>query len=201
MRPPRRSTAACVTHRPRAGDALLGAAAPPRTGGVADRVALPWPRKRFLIVDSDRLPPAHNPFRCPHGDRHSALVAAAAPDSTHPVTGAPCLSAARQLELNREHDNALTETDRAACGYHAGRWPLVCAVQVELVERPELRWTYATLEWAADTVGLTAAETRWLSALLCDPLRWDGTSSHLTNGQHRACAILHSGAPRCAVHA
>lgn len=143
------------------------------------------------------LPPPHNPFRCPHAKRYINLLRAQC-GLGEGRCWPPQATRADERAAGWCFDASLGPADLAACGYHRGDWRTAADAAVrawrELGEWSE----WAVSEWLAG-LGLEEVTERAANSLLLEPICWGEGDPGVTNGQHRACALRHSGAPEVPV--
>jgi hypothetical protein len=147
-------------------------------------------RPRFEACVLNELPVPHNPARCEHHDRYLQIRASITPglDRTE-----------ADQRAGRLFLESLTLGDCSSCRFHDGNWRSVANASVEILERLGPCDPEHYIEAAkAKRRGLGKKERRWLVSLFNDPIFIGGGG--FTNGQHRACALRMSGAPRAAIH-
>jgi len=151
------------------------------------------PRESYRLVSPTELPYAHNPYRCAHRARYVDLLRAEcglAPDGPWPSDA----TRSNERAAGRSFDASLSCDDRAACPYHRGDWQLAASAAITALGEAE-DWDPWGLRDCFEQLALDEATARWAESLLTHPIRWAEGAEYLTNGQHRACALRHSGAP------
>jgi hypothetical protein len=78
-------------------------------------------------------------------------------------------------------------------------WLLVAQVACGLVTDEGAEWSHDELDRRGHQAGLSEQDRRALGSLFSKPINWAPGESVLTNGQHRSCALRHSGAAQCPV--
>jgi len=149
-------------------------------GGTSDQAV----RHLFAAVDVRELPSPHNPSSCHWITRFRSIEEKYGPTERD------------RLQAGREFLDGLTLDDRRKCPFHAADWAAVADASVHIIEELGRRDTGDYLS-AVGSSGLAEPELMWLESLFRDPVFIGGGS--YTNGQHRGCALLFSGAERAAV--
>ena len=162
----------------------------------------PWSDLR--IVEVAELPGFHNPFKCDRReifdlairDQVSArrrswqiwkpsvdkLIESLSVQDTEQITRA----ARDHLEPDQ------VQTCRQRCAYHHPDWRNVAAAATSLVQTHGAELEDEMIERA---VGEVPKPDQWsLRSLFLEPIYWHPTSKTLSNGQHRACGLVLSGA-------
>ena len=103
------------------------------------------------------------------------------------------------LAAGRAFDRALGAAELAGDRYHRADWRAIAALACGFIEVEDPERSYDELARRAGAGGLDAEEQSWLRSPFVHPIVWANGSLELTNGQHRSCALCHSGAQRCPV--
>ena len=101
--------------------------------------------------------------------------------------------------FRRRFDESLDASDLAACPYHRANWLVVAVVACAFVADADAEWSQDELDRRAQRAALSAQDHRVLGSLFSEPINWAPGETELTNGQHRSCALRHSGAAQCPV--
>jgi len=101
--------------------------------------------------------------------------------------------------FRRRFDESLDGSDLAACPYHSANWLVVADVACALVTGDGAEWSHDELDRRGHQAGLSERDRRALGSLFSEPINWAPGEAELTNGQHRSCALRHSGAAQCPV--
>jgi hypothetical protein len=133
------------------------------------------------IVPLAALPWPHNQARCPLADLVEQEVGA------HPDS-----KAAHAAAFTSDAGARAQQT----CPYHRPDWPKLVRI---LEESIDLASDDPHVEQHPDYGDLSDEEREWLYTLIVEPLIWDDNDSHLTNGQHRLCALRGAGIERAPV--
>jgi len=126
-------------------------------------------------VAASQLPWPHGLFKCPYADRATHLAA------TYPKGHGTTAHAELFTQLRKD--------DFAACPYHqADDWGAIAdavlafaAAQRDSGDEPVDRSAYAA--------PLSDRDRGWFRSLINGRIRWDTGAQHLTDGQHRLCAL------------
>lgn len=135
--------------------------------------------EQFRVVRVSSLPYAHNPSRCDH------------------------LALFRDSEWDgiegRRFFESLTDQHFRSCTYHQlADWQLIARVAVQLFRKYRNRLR-SELYDALERAPLTEQDLLALQLIFHDPIVWGGQAPHVTNGQHRVCAIRASRARLCVI--
>lgn len=139
------------------------------------------------VVAVADLPWPHNPAKCAHLDRFNAIREFYDKGfDGHVPAGAHFF-----LSLDADHF--------AACPYHRHDWVAIAEASVDLLkglspgsDRDDV------LSGAADLLP-AGPDRQELAFLFSDPITWSPSTTSITNGQHRTCALKAAGARWCAV--
>jgi len=173
-----------LKHRP-APDPVQGDLYPSRFDNAFDRAMHMDGVSAVRPVATSELPWPHDMFRCPHRARGHAL-AATYPAPTSDDGPDPVQVAHAELFTRLRPD------DFAACPYHQGDWPaIITAVTAIAAAEERDEDNLDTRPRILDQ--LNPHDRHWASQLLADHLWWDQGDTHLTNGQHRLCALRAAG--------
>lgn len=138
-------------------------------------------RQVFEAIPVTDLPSPYNPFRCMYRDRF---------DSSQQAAGQAFLE-------------SLTADEVRACWYHMADWAAIADESVRIVDKvgrlkPEGQYLReARQSNLSDGDQSWDSDLRWLISLFEQPIIIAGGG--YTDGQHRACALRFSGAPRAVV--
>lgn len=159
------------------------------------------PRADYTFIPVDRLPFAHNPFKCSHIDRHQeferqaqrrqrSIFARLRRRSSQDE--APALAAGRHL------DQLLSTGELPTCHMHPQGvdWRLAID-QARHIQDTVTPWTEAAIDAALDiaTDEDSTTQQRLVRDLFTDAIRCNRTFSRLQNGQHRVCGARRAGIP------
>lgn len=144
-------------------------------------------RPVFEALPVEELPMPHNPAGCDHYDRYLRIRASISPDLPRDEV---------DQQAGRDFLDSLDARDRARCWRHDGDWRSIADASAIIVDRLGRSDPDHYIE-AAKAMKLKKKDRRWLVSLFFDPIFIGGGS--YTNGQHRACALRFSGAPRAAI--
>jgi|NGEPerStandDraft_6_1074524.scaffolds.fasta_scaffold44113_2 hypothetical protein len=138
------------------------------------------------VVAVADLPWPHNPSKCAHIDRFNA------------VRGFYDKSFDGHIPAGAHFFLSLDADCLAVCAYHQHDWLAIAAASVDLLTGlPPGSDRDDVLSAAADL--LPAGPDRLeLGFLFSDPITWSPSTTSITNGQHRTCALKASGATLCA---
>ncbi|MEU1628266.1 hypothetical protein ABZ746_23635 [Streptomyces sp. NPDC020096] len=130
-------------------------------------------------VAACQLPWPHGLFKCPYGPRAKRLAA------TYPKGNSQTAHAELFAQLRPQ--------DFAACPYHqADDWAAI-AKAVLAHARAEREGDDERADQLYDAAHLTERDRAWFRSLISGHIWWDTGQKHLTNGQHRLCALRAAG--------
>jgi hypothetical protein len=166
--------------------ATLGGSRHPLLGLIPPEEELPSMLDEMQVVAVADLPWPHNPSKCAHIDRFNA------------VRGFYDKSFAGHIPAGAHFFLSLDADCFTACAYHEHDWLAIAAASVDLLTGlPPGSDRDDVLSAAADL--LPAGPDRLeLGFLFSDPITWSPSTTSITNGQHRTCALKASGATLCA---
>jgi hypothetical protein len=148
----------------------------------------------FDVISVTTLPAPHNPFRCEHFDRFKSFLAELPALETREDWSD---YVERNQEAGWRFDRSLGPGDLALCSRHAGRWHTIAEAAVNAVRNGGASPTIADIEAAQSAGGVSEKDAAAYWSLFRCPIAIE--FGMFTNGQHRACAIRHSGAAELTV--
>lgn len=145
----------------------------------------------YRAIPVGELPPPHGMFRCRYAGRFKELSEDAKSMEDFQVVGRLFMAELASYDLSR-------------CKYHRTRchsvdWRTIadCADRIIAILGPRPRQE----DWSGlvERAPVKRRDRGWLDSLFSDPIGIGSQGTGFVNGQHRACAIRMSGAPRVVV--